>query len=163
MTWRCSAGGAKIYDQVRIIDADGWESIRVNLVSGKDPVIVGEKALQLKKKRYYFQDTFSLKKGEIFVSPLDLNIEHGEIEIPLKPMIRFGTPIFDEQGQKRGIIIFNYLAANLIQDLKDLVDASFGRCMMLNSDAYWLVYPSSPEREWGFMFEAGMHFTINWN
>jgi len=27
-----------------------------------------------------------LNKGEVFISPLDLNIEYHEIEYPLKPM-----------------------------------------------------------------------------
>ena len=153
---RCS----KIYDQVRIINAEGKEGIRVNFIAGKGPVIVKEENLQLKKERYYFQDTFRLQKGEIFISPLDLNIEHGEVEKPLKPMIRFGTPIFNEKGQKRGIVILNYLAANLIKDMKDLVVASSLHSMMLNSDGYWLTNKSFPNLEWGFMFKNGKGLTM---
>ena len=66
--------GSKIYDQVRIIDADGKESVRVNFFPDKGPAIVNEKQLQVKRDRYYFNGTFSLPKGEIFVSPFDLNI-----------------------------------------------------------------------------------------
>ncbi len=152
--------GAKIYDQVRIINTDGLEIIRVNFIAGKEPIIIKGEDLQLKKERYYFQDTFRLQKGEIFVSPLDLNVEHGEIEKPIKPMIRFGTPIFDEKGQKHGIVIFNYLAANLIQDVKDLNEASSNQSLILNSDGYWLMSTSSPELEWGFMFETGKDLTL---
>ncbi len=152
--------GAKIYDQVRIINADGKEGVRVNFLTGKGPV-VKEESLQLKRDRYYFQDTFSLNKGEIFVSPLDLNIEHGEIEKPLKPMIRFGSPILDKKGQKRGIVIFNYLAANLIEEIKDLTKSSSSQCMLLNSGGYWLINQSSPKSEWGFMYETGENSTMN--
>ena len=152
--------GAKIYDQVRVINADGKESIRINFIPGKGPVIVREENLQSKKERYYFQDTFRLQKGEIFVSPLDLNIEHGHVEKPLKPMIRFGTPIFDREGKKRGIIIFNYLAAHLIKEVKDLAELSSIQCIMLNSDGYWLISEHPSKLEWGFMFQTGKDLTI---
>ena len=152
--------GAKIYDQVRVINTDGKESIRINFIPGKGPVIVKEENLQSKKERYYFQDTFRLQKGEIFASPLDLNIEHGKVEKPLKPMIRFGTPIFDKKGEKQGIILFNYLAANLIKEVKDLAKLSSIQCAMLNPDGYWLINGPSPKLEWGFMFEAGKDLTM---
>ncbi len=41
------------------------------------------------------------QKGEIFISPLDLNIEQGKIEQPLKPMLRLGTLIFDSSDKKK--------------------------------------------------------------
>jgi two-component sensor histidine kinase len=143
--------GSRLYDQIRIIDETGMEVVRVNLVNG-EPVIVQDKDLQLKADRYYFRDTFGLDKGEVFVSPFDLNIEHGEIEKPLKPMIRFSTPFFDRKGQKRGIIIFNYLGAHLIQDIKDVAVDSPGFYMLLNSDGYWII-GRDKEEEWGFMLK----------
>jgi len=111
--------GSKIYDQIRILDISGMEKIRINFVDDK-PVIINEKDLQNKGDRYYFKDTFNLNKGEVFISPFDLNIENGKIERPIKPMIRFGTPIFNRKGIKQGIIIFNYLGAQLIDKIKNL-------------------------------------------
>ncbi len=127
----------KIYDQIRLLDENGMEIVRVNFNEG-NPSIVSDDKLQNKAKRYYFLDIFVLDKGQIFVSPLDLNIEQGQIEKPkasaivskdtvfdniwvkakqgeyAKPMMRFGTPVFDRQGQKRGIILLNYFGANLL-------------------------------------------------
>jgi len=99
----------KIYDQIRYINETGKEIIRINFNDGK-PAIVQKEKLQNKAKRYYFLDTLKLKKNEIFISPLDLNIENGKIEKPLKPMLRIGTPIFDKHGNKKGIILLNYFA-----------------------------------------------------
>ena len=50
-----------------------------------------------------------VRKGtrEVYISPFDLNIENKQIEVPLKPMIRFGTPIKDHNGKNNGIIIGN--------------------------------------------------------
>lgn len=144
--------GSKIFDQIRMLNETGMEIIRINLSKGK-PVIVPSEQLQFKGDRYYFKDTIGLEKGEIFVSPFDLNIEHGRIEQPLKPMIRFSTAVFDRRGQKRGVIIFNYLGANLIQDIKNLVIDSPGFYMLLNSDGYWII-GMDLEDEWGFMYEG---------
>ncbi len=96
--------GSKIFDQIRMLNKTGMEIIRINLYKGK-PVIVPSEQLQFKGDRYYFQDTIGLAKGDIFVSPFDLNIEQGKIEQPLKPMIRFATPIFDRRGQN-GELLF---------------------------------------------------------
>lgn len=77
-----------IYDQIRFLDETGMERIRINFGQGR-PYVVADDELQNKAKRYYFADTFKLEPGQVFVSPMDLNIEHGRIEQPLKPKIRF--------------------------------------------------------------------------
>ncbi len=139
-----------IYDQVRFLDETGMEVVRINFNNGS-PSIVPDEQLQPKRKRYYFEDALVLDQGGVFVSPFDLNIERGEIEQPLKPMIRFGTPVFDSQGQKRGIVLLNYLGVNLILHLETPVD-EYGQAMLLNSDGFWLK-GITPEDEWGFMYE----------
>jgi len=149
---------SRIHDQVRVLDATGMELIRVNLTKNSS-LIVPSDQLQFKGDRYYFKETLSLNKGEVFVSPLDLNIEHDRIEQPQKPMIRIGTPVFDKGGRKRGIIIFNYLAGNLIKNLKELATDSPGNFMLLNQDGYWLIGSNSDE-EWGFMYADRKQTTI---
>ena len=104
----------RIYDQVRFLDETGQELVRVNFNAG-NPTIVAKQSLQNKQQRYYFRDAYNLEQGEVFISPLDLNVEHGEVEIPFKPMIRFGTPVYDPFGNKKGIVLLNYLADNLLQ------------------------------------------------
>lgn len=139
------------YDQIRFIDEGGMEIVRVNYNEGK-PAIVPDEGLQSKSHRYYFKDILELGKGEVFVSPLDLNIEKGEIEEPFKPMIRFGTPVFDGQDRKRGIVVLNYLAGILIDNMKAVSTNAQGKVILLNSEGYWLL-GTNPEDEWGFMFE----------
>ena len=50
------------------------ERLRVNYSDGKG-VVVPEKKLQNRSERYFFDDTNVLKEGEVYVSPLDLNID----------------------------------------------------------------------------------------
>lgn len=141
----------RVYDQIRFLNETGMEVVRINF-NGGHPSIVPDEELQFKANRYYFRETFRLKRGEVFVSPFDLNIEHGEIEQPLKPVIRFGTTIFDSHGRKRGIVLLNYLGTNLIHNLEKVSAYGIGQLMLLNSDGFWLLGPQ-PEEEWGFMYE----------
>ncbi len=97
-----------------------------------------------------FADLIFLSKQ--FVSPLDLNVERGKIEIPLKPMIRFGTPVFDSNGNNRGVIVLNFLASNLIETIKGVSDTSIGSIMLINREGFWLTGPN-PQDEWGFMYK----------
>lgn len=148
----------QIYDQIRYLDDKGKEVVRINFNDG-NPSIVKIQKLQDKHQRYYFQDTFRLNQGEIFISPLDLNIEQGKVEIPYKPMIRFGTPVYDPLGNKRGIVLLNYLGEDLLRLIKNVGAVAHGQMMLLNSNGYWLKHPSA-EKEWGFMFKDKVHISM---
>lgn len=139
----------KAYDQIRYLDSSGMEVIRVNF-NGKTAVTVPSAQLQSKAKRYYFVDTLQLERGDVYVSPFDLNIEGSTIEYPLKPMIRFGTPVFDKKGQKRGVVVLNYLGNQLLKTLEKYSSKNDSQLMLLNSEGYWLKGLHS-EDEWGFM------------
>lgn len=140
-----------IYDQIRFIDEKGMEICKVNFNNGSPKsALVSE--LQFKKNKYYFSDTMKLNQNEIFASPFDLNIEKDAIEKPLKPMIRFGTPVIDTTGQKRGAIILNYLGSKLIRAIEQNARLSDGDIMLVNPEGYWLI-GTKPEDEWGFMFD----------
>jgi len=141
----------KIYDQIRFIDRNGLEVVRVNYNQGV-PSRVPKDKLQSKQNRYYFKDSYALEKDALFISPFDLNIEKGKIEQPLKPMIRLATPVFDSENQKQGIVIVNYLGNSLLNKINELESVSEGQTMLLNSDGYWLLSPT-PGQAWGFMYK----------
>ncbi len=138
-----------IYDQVRYLDLKGREVVRIDHNRG-DPVVVPPALLQDKSRRYYFRDAMTLKRGQVFISPLDLNIEHDRLERPFKPMIRIATPVFDLQGRKRGVVVLNYLAGRLLEALRQASRQIPGHLMLLNPEGFWLIGPSRDE-EWGFM------------
>jgi PAS domain S-box-containing protein len=147
--WFCRI--KKIYDQVRFLDEHGMEVLRVNYNNGA-PTVVPSRNLQPKGERYYFKDTFGLAEREVFVSPFDLNIEHRQLEMPIKPMIRFGTPVFDSRGRKRGIVLLNYLGAHLLNTLDAIAKRGLGEVLLLNSEGYFLCGPNKDD-EWGFMYK----------
>ncbi|EGU38847.1 hypothetical protein VII00023_05937 [Vibrio ichthyoenteri ATCC 700023] len=141
----------EIYDQIRYLDLDGNEIIRVNFNEGR-PNIVAQHNLQNKHHRYYFQEVVGLKCRRIYISPLDLNMEHGQIEMPFKPMIRFSTPVFNEKGEKQGVVIINYLAKYLLDGLQLFNLNSGTNYMLVNNDGQFLYNDLKPELEFGFMF-----------
>jgi PAS domain S-box-containing protein len=140
-----------LYDQMRLLDDKGREVISVNS-NGGNPYAVPARRLQSKGERYFFQHTFRLGRGEVYISPFELNVEGGEVEQPPKPVIRLGTPVFDSQGQKRGVVMLNYLGTNMLHEIRDASASAPGQVMLLNSAGFWLMGPR-PEDEWAFMYE----------
>jgi signal transduction histidine kinase len=138
-----------VYDQIRYIDADGRERVRVNF-NDRRPAVVPRNELQPKADRYYFVEAMRLGRGEVFVSPFDLNVEHGQIEKPLKPTIRFATPVFDGQGVKRGVLVLNFLGDVLLAKLTEVSLTFRGSALLLNREGHYLRGPT-PDHAWGFM------------
>jgi diguanylate cyclase (GGDEF)-like protein/PAS domain S-box-containing protein len=141
----------RYYDQIRILDAQGRERVRINR-DGENAVIVPEEKLQDKSDRFYFSKSIGMSQGDIYVSPLDLNVEQGVIEKPIKPVIRFAIPIMDSEKQNKGVLILNYLGAHLLTEIERTDIAGIhGQLLLINEGGYWLK-GLRPEDEWGFMF-----------
>lgn len=149
------------YDQIRIISVSGHEKIRVNYNKGSQH-IVAKQNLQDKSSRYYFNKIMALDRGQIYISPLDLNIESGKVELPHKPVIRFGILLF-KPGDSRpvGMLIFNYLVEIMFSDFEHMVSNGWGTSMILNQQGSWL-YTQDNEKEPGFIDGNQETFGINY-
>lgn len=153
-----SMGRGHSYDQIRYIDEKGDEIVRINLRTNNS-VIVNKDSLQNKKNRYYFKDIKRLNSGDIYMSPMDLNIEHGKIEQPIKPIVRIGTPIDDLNGNNKGIVIINYLAKTVLDAFDESAGLSFGQNFFLNKDGYWL-RGNDFKNDWTFMYSDRIEQTF---
>ena len=141
--------GQKVYDQVRLLDAKGWEQVRVDQ-KGQEHILVEEDRLQDKSGRYYVEKAIGLEFKQVYISPFDLNVEGGHLELPHKPTLRFASPVLGPQGRKWGLVVLNYLGGRLLDRL-DRADESRGCDLYLvNRQGWWLLGPSR-EQEWGFM------------
>ncbi len=138
------------YDQLRFIDLSGQELLRINY-RFPEATVVSQEQLQNKQNRYYFQQALDLEHGEIYISPLDLNVEHGKIELPIQPVMRLGTPIFSPDGRKLGLLFLNYRGQNLLNKLTSVNNGVNHSLRLLNSLGYWLHHPD-PQKTWGFMY-----------
>ncbi|RKZ96550.1 MAG: PAS domain-containing sensor histidine kinase [Gammaproteobacteria bacterium] len=140
----------KIYDQIRYLDLNGKEIVRVNDNNGQ-PYAVDIDQLQQKDSRYYVANTLALERNDIYWSPFDLNMENHKIEEPYKPTIRIGTPVYSSYGRKTGVLILNFDGKKLINEFRRATANIANHIMLLNESGYWLIHPQS-KNEWGFMF-----------
>lgn len=143
-------------DQVRYLNQDGEEIVRVEMRDGR-PRIVPEAQLQNKAGRYYFKGAIAQRPGVVYASRFDLNVEHGQIQRPFKPVIRLSSRVVDSDGKPRGVLLLNYRGEALRLQIARLLSGSAGRTMLLNADGYWLMAPD-PADEWGFMFNREARF-----
>jgi len=137
---------AEVYDQIRLIDAQGMERIRIDYVNGATPTPAAR--LQNKLHRPYFQHGLELKPGQLYLSELDLNIENGEIEIPYKPMLRMVIAIEHNEGQIGGLLVLNILAESLLREVERSGHSTEHRLGLVNNDGYWLI-SHNPDNTWG--------------
>lgn len=142
----------EIYDQVRLIGRDGMELVRVDARPDGAHSIQG-KSLQDKSERSYFKDSMVLPAGTVYMSPFDLNVEHGRVEVPHVPMIRFGRKVVDEAGRDLGLVFLNYYGGDLFPERYEAREKVLHSFLLLNREGYFL-QGEKPEDEWGFMFEG---------
>ena len=140
----------RLYRAIRYLDLSGQELARVDYQDGTLHVVPRDQ-LQNKADRYYFRDSLSLAMGELYISPIDLNIEHGSIQIPHEPTIRFSMPAYDSNGIKRGVLVLNYKAELMLRHFDEMLTRSAGHVALLNDQGYWL-RSHKKAWEWGFAF-----------
>ncbi len=133
------------YYQVRYLDERGQEVARVDTRGGHTFIVPAEK-LQDKSDRYYFIEGARQAPGNIYISPLDLNREHGDLERPLHPVIRYVTPVYTH-SVFRGVVVVNVEGNALLK----FVQSSRGGesvLAMSDQDGYYLAHPN-PVKRWG--------------
>jgi diguanylate cyclase (GGDEF)-like protein/PAS domain S-box-containing protein len=144
------ASAKRIYQQVRLLDAEGRETVRVDMSAGGFELVPRER-LQDKADRYYVSETLAAGPGRVYVSPLDLNVEHGDIERPERPMLRLGKAIADRAGGIVGILVLNYEARRLVDLVRNQQHKGPSRLLLVNEAGQFVLAPD-PGRDWAFMY-----------
>ncbi|RMJ06393.1 putative diguanylate cyclase YegE [Marinobacter litoralis] len=137
------------YSQLRFLDHDGTELVRLEKTNQR-VFNRQDTAMQFKGERYYVIETAALSEGEVYVSPLDLNVENGQVEVPYKPMIRFGTRVVDEGSGKQGLVVLNMKGEALLDTFETGMAGSYP-AFLLNDEGHIIAGPDEND-EWGFMF-----------
>lgn len=139
-----------LISQVRWIAASGEEQVRINFASGEAEIVPPDE-LQNKADRYYFQQAMAYPPGQVYISPLDLNIERGQIEHPLKPTLRAAIRTTDAETMREGVFVINYD----LRALFNAIRATYSRdsaTELLNTSGFWLL-GRTPEQEWGHLLD----------
>ncbi|MEM5536152.1 sensor histidine kinase [Neptuniibacter pectenicola] len=132
--------------QIRWLDERGHERVRINIEQGKAET-VRESALQNKGDRYYFKNAMKVKPPEIYISPIDLNIEKGAIVWPFQPVFRIGYQTIETYGMRHGLLMINYDLSNLIDKVRSL-NTPDAEVMLVDAWGNWLMHPNK-KQEWG--------------
>ncbi|PWI33823.1 hypothetical protein DI392_06365 [Vibrio albus] len=132
--------------QVRWVDSQGMEQVRVNVQNGT-PSIVSPDHLQNKSSRYYVQQGLKTPEGVVYLSSLDLNIERGQVEIPYRPTARVLLKTGTKKQLHPGLLILNYDIGHLLNSIRSL-DSEFVQIQIVDSHGYWILHPEV-QLEWG--------------
>ncbi|MFQ5463883.1 MAG: hypothetical protein ACE5E5_14805, partial [Phycisphaerae bacterium] len=109
--------------QIRFIDEEGQEWVRAESLSGSlAPVPASQ--LQDKSTRPYYRNAIHLPEGQCHITDLDLNKEHGRVQVPHRSVIRVSTPVWFE-GRPRGVVVINYRPQFLLGGLEWMNDGEF--------------------------------------
>lgn len=135
------------YDQVRFIDHEGYEKIRINN-DVRTVTMVPKEELQYKGDSYYMEEAYALMPGEVYISDIDLNHENGELETPLKPVVRYIVPVYTEE-KLRGFVALNLNVGYLLMDIERRRGQNgYGNMMVFDNHGYYMLNPDK-SKEWG--------------
>ncbi|PVZ72477.1 PAS domain S-box protein [Pelagibaculum spongiae] len=130
------------YDQIRVLNPFGKELIRVDRRLG--PGLTPAHLLQDKSGRYYVNDMQKLTESEVYLSPLDFNIEFGVVETPHRLVLRMGRALYNDNGEKVALLLVNYDGDRLKRHLQQIESTWPGGRLMLSDDVARLL-PSQPD------------------
>jgi signal transduction histidine kinase/FixJ family two-component response regulator len=106
------------YDQFRIIAADGREIVRVDRSGPNGAIrIVPDEELQQKSDRPYFHAALAAPVDQVSVSPVELNQEHGAIQVPYLPVFRVAVRLDGPDQRPFGIATINVDMRPILRDL----------------------------------------------
>ncbi len=140
--------------QARVLDERGQEIVRVNAVDGQ-AARVPEHELQNKNGREYFRKSVLLSPGQVYVSPIDLNVENGEIEIPYVPVMRFALPVHHARDDvRKSIIVLNMAMQNLLDQLEQQENSSN---ILIHENGTSIFHPD-PNKRFSRQINQGYNF-----
>ncbi|NOQ31199.1 MAG: response regulator [Helicobacteraceae bacterium] len=153
----------QLYYQIRVLDNKGNEKILLKYNEKSGTIIDTPKnRLQNKSHINYFLEAKKLKKGKFYISPMTLNIENGVIEKPYVPVIRYSTPIIDQNGEFKGVIVLNFNATYILNEIataKAIDDTrEVQKYYLVNEQGYYLFIGDKSKR-WGLQLGHDYSFT----
>lgn len=145
------------YFQLRLIGTaeQGRELVRVERYEGELRV-AAQAQLQRKAHRYYFEQAAGLPTGELYLSRIDLNREHGSIEPEHISTLRAATPVRGPGGDLFGVVVVNMDMRLLFAYLQEFLGES-ELLYLVDEDGNFVHHP---DREKTFGFELGRSIQV---
>lgn len=130
----------RAYYQLRLLDQQGNETIRVERSNGRVSAATASD-LQEKGDRYYFTSTKMLAEKQLFVSNIDLNRKYGRIAFPHQPTLRLALPIYSA-GEFFGVLVANIDVTDLLGALDVLVGDHLD-IVLTDYEQYFIKHPQA--------------------
>ncbi|MGB7250561.1 MAG: methyl-accepting chemotaxis protein [Phormidesmis sp.] len=146
------------YQQIRYIDEDGQEIIRVHR-ENDDPEqirVVPSSALADASGLPYVQAALKLEPEKIHISEISLRRNLGQPLVAQGGIVHYSVPVFDQAGDRRGIVVVDLLFDQIVDLLKvgegeDEVDFDAEESVfIINAEGDYLENPVDSGKEWGF-------------
>ena len=118
--------------QIRWIDEHGVETVRLDQEADGEIRRITGPELQDKSARPYVAAGLALAPGDLYVSALDLNVEHDVVAEPQVPTIRLVARVFTRSGTPRGVIVLNVHASGFLDRFRAISQAN--ETFLLNAD-----------------------------
>ncbi len=112
--------------------------------------------MQDKGDRPYFRAVTGLSNGQVYVSAIELNREHGQIEVPHRPTIRVGMLVSDSTLHPRAMIVINADASLYFSAIKQALGKD--KILFVTNDAG--DYLAAPDSSKTFGFDLGHRYRL---
>ena len=119
--------------------------------------MVPEEARQSKADRHYVKTLREMAPGEIYWTQVDLNVERGQLEKPLQPVIRGARVLGDSEGKVWGFLAINY-DANIILSEVTIAFRGRGKIYSFRADGYYIQHPDPAQ---AFAFQLAPDIALN--
>ncbi len=136
------------YLRLRYLDENGQEMVRVERGISGDIQVLSSDQLKNRDDQEYVNATLKLPANQIYTSDIFLHRENDQIVSPYIPSIRYSTPIYNKEGQVKGLVIINAKIANIIDVIRNTDEGQTASNIMIDQDGYYL-YHTDPKKLWG--------------
>ena len=154
----------KSYLQFRFIGAadGGREIVRVERTAANESnvTVVAEGNLQRKGQRSYYLNAIALQPGDIYVSPIELNREHGAIQEPQIPVLRAATVVPGGDGSPFGVLVIN-IDVGPVLDISEPSVFKSEKWYVINEDGQYLRHADDPDRAFAFDYGKSEDWAVD--
>ncbi|MEJ2424597.1 MAG: ATP-binding protein [Candidatus Thiodiazotropha sp.] len=129
------------YIQLRLIGIGngGRELVRVERL-GSEMVTVKGGGLPRKDMRHYLQEAEGMQEGQVTLSRIDLNLDHGTIGQQETATIRAISPVIDSSGSPFALVMISLSMDQVFGQMRDFLPAS-SHMYLANQEGYFLSHP----------------------
>jgi len=150
----------EFYYQVKVLDTKGDEKFLLKYNGRTQDVIeLKNEKLINQSHQEYFQKALQLKKGDFYISQMGLNSEANKIIKPFIPVVRYATPIINENGETKGVVVLSFEATKLLSriDKEQKNDKIGGKYYLIDPSGGYL-YHENESKQWADVLETGFNF-----